>query len=155
MNLLVIKSLALHDFAIFVILTSSFLLNFIWSLFIWGKLKINQPHEKFLSKIKWNSHVEIESSNKHLKFRCLGEQIWFVFNVCLHSKGTNWFQRSIFRGIWNKILLYYCSKLKKPEMVWLWICKYNKIVKHGQSLYLNVEPLSSNSSLWSNNSIHG
>ena len=47
----------------------------------------------------------------------------------------------------NSSLLVF--KTQQPESVWLWISKYNKIVKHGRSLYLKVEPLSSSSCLWS------
>ena len=36
-----------------------------------------------------HSLVAFESSNKNIKFRCLAEQILFVFSVCLHSMGPN------------------------------------------------------------------
>ena len=53
-NLQFIKSFALHYFAIFCDINFfPILLNFIWSLFIWRKLEINQAIETFLSKIKW------------------------------------------------------------------------------------------------------
>ena len=99
--------------------------------------------KRFSAKL---SLVGFESSNKSLKFRCLGEQILFVFNVCLPSVGTKWFQRYFSRNLkQNSSLVVF--KTQQQETVWLWISKYNKIVKHGRSLYLKAEPLSSNSSL--------
>ena len=124
------------------------LLNFISSLFIW-KLKNKST---FLSKIKWNSLVGFESSSENLE-KCLGEQTLFVFNVCIHSRSTKWFQRSTLRGILKQNFYLLVFKTQQPETAWLWISKYNKIVKDGQSFYLKVEPL--NSSLWSKNSIQG
>ena len=101
----------------------------------------------FLSKIKWNSLVGFESSNKNLKFRCLGEQILFFFQRLLTLNGhqmvpEKYFSRNLKQ---NSSLLVF--KTQQPETVWLWISKYNKIVKHGRSLFLKVESLSSNSSL--------
>ena len=45
----------------------------------------------------------------------------------------------------NSSLLVF--KTQQPETVWLWISMYKKIVKHGRSIYLKVEPLSSSSCL--------
>ena len=103
--------------------------------------------KSFSAKLRETVVLKLRAQTKTLN---LGVQVnkFCLFSTSAYTQGAPIGSREVlFAEFETKFFFISVQNSKKPETVWLWISKYNKIVKHGRSLYLNVEPLSSNSSL--------